>query len=480
MAGSRSSSTAAAMAPTASIPPTGGTPAGLRPRGRPTTMATPPPPPVSPSAAASVPSAAGGGDDGGGGGGGGPPLASPPSGGIGLTYAAAGVNISAEASAVKSLLRAFGGSGPPPRPTGTRGALAETGSNFSGLLAFGPSTYLALATDGVGTKLLLAAALGHYETVPIDCMAMNVNDLLCIGAEPLAFVDYIAAPAPDDAAWAALGRGLGAACRAARVSLAGGESASLPEMVREVDMAGTALGWLPVGDELDGGRIAPGDAIIGLPASGVHSNGFSLARKCVDASGLGLTDAAPFDVTAPGVTRAGGDAIARIGDGGTDKPVTVGEVLLHPTYIYVDPLVDLFAATKGGKAEPFGVSPTAAAAAARPPPCAYSDLHGVANITGGGLSNLLRLKDGAGYDLTDPLPVLPEFNWLQAVGGVTDREMYRTFNMGMGMALVVDAAVAPTVVEWLNERLPGCKIVGTVNGSGVVTHAVEGVTFDEY
>lgn len=411
----------------------------------------------------------------------------PPPSGIGLTYAAAGVNITAEASAVKSLLRAFAGSGPPPRPAGARGTLAETASNFSGLIAFGPSTYLALATDGVGTKLLLASALGHYETVPIDCMAMNVNDLLCIGAEPLAFVDYIAAPAPDDAAWAAMGRGLGAACRAARVSLAGGESASLPEMVREVDMAGTALGWLPVGDELDGGRVAPGDAVIGLPASGVHSNGFSLARKCVDASGLGLTDAAPFCVTAPGVPRAGGDGIARIGGATDATPVTLGEVLLHPTYIYVDPLVDLFAAAKGGKAEPFGVRPTGAAvdataadAAVGPPPCAYSDLHGVANITGGGLSNLLRLKDGAGYELADPLPVLPEFKWLQAVGGVADREMYRTFNMGMGMALVVDATVAPAVVEWLNERLPGCKVVGTVNESGVVTHAVDGVTFDEY
>eukprot|EP00170_Pyropia_yezoensis_P006119 contig_24853_g6138 len=159
-----------------------------------------------------------------------------------------------------------------------------------------------------------------------------------------------------------MGRGLGAACRAARVSLAGGESASLPEMVREVDMAGTALGWLPVGDELDGGRVAPGDAVIGLPASGVHSNGFSLARKCVDASGLGLTDPAPFCVTAPGVPRAGGDGIARIGGATDATPVTLGEVLLHPTYIYVDPLVDLFAAAKGGKAEPFGVRPTGAAA----------------------------------------------------------------------------------------------------------------------
>ncbi|OSX74034.1 hypothetical protein BU14_0313s0019 [Porphyra umbilicalis] len=151
-------------------------------------------------------------------------------------------------------------------------------------------------------------------------MAMNVNDLICIGAEPLAFVDYIAAPAPDARTWAALGRGLAAACRSARVSLAGGESASLPDMVREVDMAGTALGWVPVGDELDGGRVGAGDAVIGLPASGLHSNGFSLARKCVDASGVALTDAAPFAVTAPGVIRAGGDSIARVGGGGGAHP----------------------------------------------------------------------------------------------------------------------------------------------------------------
>lgn len=368
-----------------------------------------------------------------------------------LTYAASGVDISLETRSVTALLSALG---PPALSPPTRGALLPTTSSFSGLLSFGDA-HLALCTDGVGSKLLLAEAMSNYTTIAQDLVAMNVNDLLCLAATPLAFVDYIAAPAPDPAIWQQLGASLGEACRLARVSLAGGESASLPGLVTGLEISGTALGWVPAGMQIDGTAVKPGDAIIGLPASGVHSNGYSLVRTIVDRSASTLTDPAPF-IADGAVPRA--DGPVRDGDG----VVSLGDVLLNPTKIYVDPVSDLLAACREGAG-----------------PCEYANLHGLAHITGGGLSNLLRLSKGLGFSIDNPLPVLPEFEWLRDAGGVQTREMYRTFNMGMGMALVVEREVAPAVAAWLDARLGGTRVVGSVDSSGVVTHAA-GVVFTEY
>lgn len=372
-----------------------------------------------------------------------------------LSYASSGVDIDRESTSVKALITALG-RGASSRPSGSFGALVDHAGGFSGLIEFG-DRLLGLCTDGVGSKLLLAADLDYYETVAIDCMAMNVNDLLCIGAEPLAFVDYIAAPKPAPDTWAAIGRSLATACEQARVSLCGGETATLPDMVNEIDLSGTALGWLPRGMQLDGGAVTGGDVLIGLPASGVHSNGYSLVRKVVDKSGLSLRDEAPFEV---GSRRAGG-SVWRHGAG--EGAVTLGEVLLNPTRIYVDPVVDLLLSCRSGDG-----------------PCSYESLHGIAHITGGGLSNLLRLKKGAGFHVDSPLPVLPEFEWMQQVGGLSDYEMYRTFNMGMGLCVVVDEEQAKAVEGWLAERLAGCRVVGRVNESGVVTHQIAEVRFDSY
>lgn len=373
-----------------------------------------------------------------------------------LSYASSGVDIDRESSSVQALISALGRRAST-RPQGTFGALVDHAGGFSGLIEFG-DRLLALCTDGVGSKLLLAAELDYYETVAIDCMAMNVNDLLCIGAEPLAFVDYIAAPKPAPETWAAIGRSLAVACEQARVSLCGGETATLPDMVNEIDLSGTALGWLPRGMQIDGRAVTSGDSLIGLPASGVHSNGYSLVRKVVEKSGLSLRDHAPFEVAN---TRAGGSVWrhgSQQGDG-----VTLGEVLLNPTQIYVDPVVELLKACRDGEG-----------------PCRYEDLHGIAHITGGGLSNLLRLRKGAGFSVEHGLAVLPEFVWMQEVGNLSDYEMYRTFNMGMGMCLVVERGTAGDVERWLAERLPGCKIVGSVDDSGVVRHRSTGVVFDSY
>ncbi len=368
----------------------------------------------------------------------------------GLDYASSGVDIDLEGASVASLVGALSRS---VRTAGTPGAPVDLPGGFGGLIEFGDNL-LALATDGVGSKLQIASIMGHWSGVGIDCMAMNANDLLCVGAEPIAFVDYIAVPKPDPEQHAAIGASLAEACRIARVTLAGGETASLPGIVTELDLSGTALGWLPKGAAITGANICAGDVMIGLPASGVHSNGFSLVRKVVEVSGLSYTDAAPFD------TEHAGREITRIGEGA----VTLGEVLLNPTRIYVDPVTDLIDACRAGNG-----------------PCTADALHGICHVTGGGLSNLLRLHDSLGWHIDNPMPVHPEFDWIQATGGISNREMARTFNLGMGMVLVVDATHAGAVCDWVTSRLEGTQVVGEVRDHGhKVTHINPDIVFEHY
>ena len=197
-----------------------------------------------------------------------------------------------------------------------------------------------------------------------------------------------------------------------------------------------------------------GDVIIGLPSSGVHSNGYTLLRAVVEKSGLGLTDPAPFDATHPG----------REIEGAAESGATLGEVLLNPTRIYVNPIIDLIDACRDESG-----------------PCASKDLKAIAHITGGGLSNLLRLHESLGWHISDPLPIPPEFTWMAEVGPVETLEMHRVFNMGMGMCLAVSTEVAESVEKWLTERLPGCRKVGVVTDDGHrVTHADSRVLFEHY
>ena len=368
----------------------------------------------------------------------------------GLNYASSGVDIDLEGASVASLVGALSRS---VRVPGTPGAPVDLPGGFGGLIEFGDNL-LALATDGVGSKLQIASMMNHWSGVGIDCMAMNVNDLLCVGAEPIAFVDYIAVPKPDPDQHAAIGASLAEACRIARVTLAGGETASLPGIVTELDLSGTALGWLPKGMAITGANISDGDVMIGLPASGIHSNGFSLVRKVVELSGCAYTDPAPF------ATEFAGREIVRMKDGG----VTLGEVLLNPTRIYVDPVTDLIDACRAGSG-----------------PCPADALHGICHVTGGGLSNLLRLHDSLGWHIDNPMPSLPEFDWVQTTGGITDREMARTFNLGMGMVLVVDSEHANAVCDWVATRLEGTQIVGSVCNHGhKVTHVNPEIVFEHF
>jgi phosphoribosylformylglycinamidine cyclo-ligase len=317
----------------------------------------------------------------------------------GMTYADAGVDIADSEAATAALV----------------GAVGDTAGDYAGLVDLG-DRYLALATDGVGTKLLVAEALGDYSTIGIDCIAMNVNDLVAAGVDPVAFVDYLAVDAPDDDVAEQVGRGLSAGAAEAGVELVGGETAVLPEVVTGLDLAGACAGVAGKGDLLDG-VAEPGDALVGVRSSGIHSNGLTLAREAATAD-HDYTDPFPLN-----------------------ERRTVGEVLLEPTRIYTDLLG----------------------------PLRDCDAHAAAHVTGGGWTNLTRMGDRR-YEVTDPFEPQPVFEFVQSAGSVADEEMYRTFNMGTGFVV----ALAPGDAERFVERVDDARLVGAVEDAedaGVVSVA---------
>ncbi|HOO03633.1 MAG TPA: phosphoribosylformylglycinamidine cyclo-ligase [Methanomassiliicoccales archaeon] len=322
------------------------------------------------------------------------------------TYARAGVDIDRKSQAISALVGRLRY-----RRTG-RGRMIELPGQFTGLMDMGDHI-LTLATDGVGTKLLVAEALAKWDTVGIDCMAMNVNDTICVGAEPIAFVDYIALDEPRPEVTEQIGIGLDRAAEMANVDLVGGEIAVLPEMVRGLDLSGTALGLLDKERMVTGAEVQEGDAIIGLLSSGVHSNGMTLARKVLAAANVSLHDEVD----------------------GLDK--SVGMELLTPTEIYVRDVLRVVGSVK---------------------------VTGMVDVTGGGLKNFVRLRKGLEYRITDPIEPQPIFRVLQRLGRITDQEMYRTFNMGMGFGIVL----RPEGVEEALSLLKGrAQLVGrVVKGSG--------------
>lgn len=361
-----------------------------------------------------------------------------------MDYASSGVDIDLEGAAVASLIGSLQRS---TRKAGTPGAPVDLPGGFGGLIEFGDHL-LAMATDGVGSKLQIATAVKNWDSVGIDCMAMNVNDLLCVGAEPIAFVDYIAVPKPDPEVHAAVGASLAKACELANVTLAGGETASLPGIVTELDLSGTALGFLDKDSAITGEQLKSGDVLIGLPSSGIHSNGFSLVRNIVTSMGLSYIDPCPFET-------AFTSRMLPL------KP-TLADVLLIPTRIYCNTVVGLLNHLKESQGSVHAV-------------------HGIAHITGGGLSNLLRLHDKLGWHIDRPMSIPPEFIWLQNQGNVTDLEMHRTFNMGLGMVLAVEKEQADSILEFVQQYEPAAAIIGYVNDNGrKVTHANPKILFEHY
>jgi phosphoribosylformylglycinamidine cyclo-ligase len=311
----------------------------------------------------------------------------------GLTYADAGVDIDAGNAMIERIK-------PIVRATRRRGAEAEIGG-FGGLFDLKAAGFkdpiLVAANDGVGSKLMLAVASGIHTTIGIDLVAMCVNDLIVQGAEPLFFLDYYATGKLDPDVGAKIVAGIAQGCIEAGAALIGGETAEMPGLYGEgdYDLAGFAVGAVER-DRLLPNNVAPGDVVFGLRSSGLHSNGFSLVRQIVAEAGLKLFDPAPF---APQTTLA--------------------NALLTPTRIYVRPVLRIL---KAGEA-----------------------INGLAHITGGGFpDNLPRvLPKGLGIRIDlDAIPVLPVFRWLANAGPVTEPEMLRTFNCGIGMVIITAPASA--------------------------------------
>lgn len=199
-----------------------------------------------------------------------------------MTYAEAGVNISKENSAIKRLTKHLMF-----KRTGFGAPLIDIG-HYAGLIDLGDFA-LAMTTDGVGSKVLIASAIGKWDTIGIDCIAMNVNDLLAVGAEPMAFVDYLAMEKINEDVMEQIGMGLQKGAEIANVSIIGGETATLPDIIRGFDLAGTCIGWVQKDKIITGKDIQIGDVILGLPSSGIHSNGLTLARKIIEGAGYSLS-----------------------------------------------------------------------------------------------------------------------------------------------------------------------------------------------
>ena len=315
------------------------------------------------------------------------------------TYSEAGVDIDASERATEALIAQIKGVN-----RKGDGEAIKLDNGFAGLVKLGEGA-LAMGTDGVGSKLLLAEEMNSIHTVGIDCVAMNTNDLICVGAEPLSFVDYVALDKPDEELMAKIGMGLAEGCKQSNCTLSGGETAILPELVHGFDIAGTSVGYVKQDKIIDGTKIAEGDVLIGLKSSGPHSNGYTLIRKLFDG----------------------------------DKEL--GKKLVEPTRIYVKEVMELINQV---------------------------NVNGIAHITGGGLDNISRINDNFQYVIDNPLPVPSVFDWLQEKGNIETKEMYRTFNMGMGMIIIVNKADAEKSVSVLGKH---AQVIGSVENGKGVTHS---------
>jgi len=262
---------------------------------------------------------------------------------------------------------------------------------------------LALCTDGVGSKTMIAERMRKYDTIGIDCVAMNVNDMICVGARPLSMVDYIAVENADAAMLDAVAVGLCEGARMANISISGGETAQLKDIVKGFDLVGMAVGRVDIEKVLCGKGIREGDIVIGVRSSGVHSNGLSLARRAFfESEKFGVDH--KFD----------------------DLDTTLGEELLRPTDIYVPEVMEILEQVKGVKA--------------------------LINITGDGLLNLARVHSDVGFEIENLIAPQPIFSLIQHYAEVPDSEMFEVFNMGIGFCYIVDPASADLTLSILKQH----------------------------
>ncbi|KAG8385233.1 hypothetical protein BUALT_Bualt03G0020800 [Buddleja alternifolia] len=321
----------------------------------------------------------------------------------GLTYKEAGVDIDAGSELVRRIAKMAPGIG-----------------GFGGLFPLGDS-YLVAGTDGVGTKLKLAFETGIHETIGIDLVAMSVNDIVTSGAKPLFFLDYFATSRLDVDLAEKVIKGIVDGCQQSDCALLGGETAEMPDFYAdgEYDLSGFAVGIVKKDSVIDGKNIEVGDVLVGLPSSGVHSNGFSLVRRVLERSGISLKHNLP------------------------GSSITLGEALMAPTVIYVKQVLDIIG--KGG-------------------------VKGIAHITGGGFTdNIPRVfpKGLGALIYKDSWVVPPVFKWIQEAGKIEDVEMMRTFNMGIGMVLVVKEEAALRILGDDHTTNSVYRIGEVISGDGV-------------
>ncbi len=333
------------------------------------------------------------------------------------SYAAAGVDITAGYKAVELMKQHIA-------KTVTSGVCSDVGG-FGGLFELDlegiTKPVLVSGTDGVGTKLKLAFLMDKHDTVGIDCVAMCVNDIICCGAKPLFFLDYIACGKNYPEKIADIVKGVCEGCVQSGAALIGGETAEMPGFypVDEYDLAGYCTGVVDKSKIIDNSAMAPGDVIIALPSSGVHSNGFSLVRKVLDVENADIKSPCP---------ELGGKSI--------------GETLLEPTKIYVKPVLALIDEVK---------------------------VKGISHITGGGFyENIPRsIPDGLGAQIQkSSVKVLPIFNFIAEKGGISERDMFNTFNMGVGMSIIVSPEDVDKSLEILKANGQDAYVIGEIIKSG--------------
>lgn len=330
------------------------------------------------------------------------------------TYAGAGVDTKKEDLAMKLIMPLF-----EETFKNRKGLIGESLlriNHYAAIIKITDKMAVAFKIDGVGTKTYIAQYMDKYDTVGIDCVAMNVNDIICTGTEPTSILDYLAIQKSDPDFVYEIAKGLKKGADMAKVSIVGGETAILPEMINGVrpnrgfDLAGAGLGTINPSDIIDGSKIKEGDSLIGISSSGIHSNGFTLARNIL---------LKRFSVS---------DYIDELGR-------TLGEELLEPTYIYVDEIMDM----KNSGLE----------------------LKSVAHITSDGLLNLLRIGENIGYRITH----LPEpqsiYKLIQKYGDITNQEMYQVYNMGIGMCVVVPPEQRESALQTAEKYGKKAFVLGT-------------------
>ncbi len=336
----------------------------------------------------------------------------------GWTYVKSGVNIDQKSEAIKALVSKINY-----KRQGIGQAVRMPGL-FASLIDFG-GRYITMTTDGVGSKLLIAEELGKWDTVGIDCIAMNVNDTICVNAEPTSFVDYIAIDKPNPKITEEIGKGFQKGAEMSNTEIVGGEIAVLPEIINGVDLSGTCLGYVEKDKIITGDKCQEGDLIVALRSSGIHSNGLTLARKIVEANGIAMTD------RVAGLQRS------------------IGEELLTPTEIYVRQVLEI---------------------------TSENTVHGLVDITGGGLRNILRMRKGLKYIISDPVEPTLIFKKLQELGEIEDREIYQTLNMSMGFTIIAPAEDAEAIAS----KYSNAEVVGRVErGDGVLLEPGK-ILYDHY